>query len=199
MTTLGQLRNTYSYVHRDFNSTAYKLSTEKKKYQELVENTPNGKELYGQKAATLSIQYDAVQEKLEEYNSFISEYMSRWNQICEKVNAESNAEAEKDYYENLQKIMTVAIRMAHGDKVPASDEKKLMEYDPELYQTSKNAQMLARLKERKEYDTLWPDEEKKEYEDGMEVADSTETDLIGPEIFSASEVAATAIEGDVTE
>jgi len=193
MTTLGELRNTYSYVHRDFNYTAYKLAVQKRELEEKINNTPNGEELFGKQAAVVEIKYEAVQEKLEEYNSFIASYMETWNQIFEKTNAESNAEAMKDYYDNLQKIMTVAQRMSHGDKVPGSDEKKLMEFDNKLYMAAKNAQMLAQLKERKEYESLWEDDEKKEYADGMEVADNTETNLVGPEIFSAQEIMDAAV------
>jgi hypothetical protein len=53
---------------------------------------------------------------------------------------------------------------------------------------AKNAQMMARLKKRKEYDSLWTDEEKKEYEDPIEAADSTETELVGPDIVSVDSV-----------
>ena len=61
--------------------------------------------------------------------------------------------------------MTVARRLMHGDQVPMQDEKKLMEYDKDLYIMAKNAGMMARLEKRKKYDSLWEDEEKKEHED----------------------------------
>ena len=76
----------------------------------------------------------------------------------------------KDYGEEMGKIMTVARRIMHGDQVPMQDEKKLMEFDKDLYIMAKNAGMMAQLKERKKYDSLWEDEEKKEYEDPMEAA-----------------------------
>ncbi len=68
--------------------------------------------------------------------------------------------------------MTVARRIMHGDQVPMQDEKKLMEYDKDLYIMAKNAGMMARLEKRKKYDSLWEDEEKKEHEDPMEAADA---------------------------
>jgi hypothetical protein len=82
--------------------------------------------------------------------------------------------------------------MCHGDKVPATDEKKLMDYDNDLYQMAKTAQMMAQVKKRKEYKSLWEDEEKKEYEDPLEEADNTETDLVGPDIVSVDDVIAAA-------
>lgn len=38
----------------------------------------------------------------------------------------------------MNKIMLVARRIMHGDKVPAKDEKKLMEFDPKLYMMAKS-------------------------------------------------------------
>ena len=47
--------------------------------------------------------------------------------------AKQQGEAAKDYGEEMGKIMTVARRLMHGDQVPMQDEKKLMEYDKDLY------------------------------------------------------------------
>ena len=49
-------------------------------------------------------------------------------------------------------------RISSGDIVPASDERKLMEYDAELYQMAKMTGMMRRKNERKEYDTLLEEE-----------------------------------------
>lgn len=193
MTTLGELRHTYAEVHRDFNSTAYNLSVAKRELKERIESTPDGEKLWGKQSATLNIQYDAVKEKLDEYNSFIQEYMEQWDSIFNKTANENNSEAAKDYYDDLQKIITVARRMSKGDLVPASDEKKLMEYDDKLYMMAKNAQMLAELEKRKKHDSLWEDEEKKEYPDPIEEADNTPTDIQGPEIYTAEEVMSSAV------
>ena len=144
MTTLGELRNKFSAVHKQYNSTAFELS-----------------------------------KKLNET----------------KVSAKQNAEAEGDYYKEMGKILAVAMRMFHGDIVPGSDEKKLMEFDSDLYQMAKNAQMMAKLKERKKYDSLWDDEEKKELEDPIEAADAKETSLEAPEVVSVDEVIAKSTEG----
>lgn len=64
--------------------------------------------------------------------------------------------------------------MCAGDKVPYSDEKKLMEYDGEMYAKAKQAQMTmaAMKKHQKEYDSLW-DKEGGEY-NPEEAANNTE-------------------------
>jgi hypothetical protein len=199
--TLGELRTTYSSVHKEYNSTKYDLSVKLNEMKDRIANTPNGNELYGEQAATLLLQYNAVKDQQQVYDSFIQQFMQQWNAKLETTAAQQNAEASEDYAKEMGKIMTVAQRMCHGDKVPASDEKKLMEYDSDLYKIAKNAQMMAQLEKRKEYKSLWEDEENKEYEDPIEAADSTETDLVGPDVISVNDVmeSATASEPETPE
>ena len=47
--------------------------------------------------------------------------------------SKQQGEAMEEYSEDMIKIMEVARRIMKGAKVPASDEKKLMEYSMELY------------------------------------------------------------------
>lgn len=188
MTTLGDLRKTYSAVHKDFNSTKFNLAVQRNELNDKIKNTENGKQLWGEKAAILELQYNAVSEKQKEYDDFISQVMKLWDAKRQEVVSKQNADATEKQYEELQKIMTVAIRMCRGDIVPASDEKKLMEADADLYQMAKNAQMMAQNRDRKKYESLWEDEEKTEYEDPIEVADSVETTIQGPEVVSAESV-----------
>ncbi len=57
--------------------------------------------------------------------------------------------------------MEVARRIMKGAKVPASDEKKLMEYSMELYMAAKNMAVLNENKKKEEYDSLWDDEKRR--------------------------------------
>ena len=97
------------------------------------------------------------------------------------------------------KIFETARRIAKGAKVPAKDEKKVMDYSMELYMAAKNAAMLANMKKNKkkeEYDSLWDDEEEKsDNPDPREVADNS--DYVGPtpEIASADTVVESVSEG----
>lgn len=194
MTTLGELRNKYSAVHKEYNSKAYELSKKLNETKELIKRTPNGDELFGEQAAVLELQYNAVSEQKKIYDDFTRQFMEKWNAERELIATKQNTEAEKDYYKDMGKILAVAMRMFHGDIVPGSDEKKLMEFDSDLYQMAKNAQMMAKLKERKKYDSLWDDEEKKELEDPVEAADAKETSLEAPEVVSVDEVIAKSTE-----
>lgn len=65
----------------------------------------------------------------------------------------------KERADDMAKIMEIARRIADGDTVPQSDEKKLMEYSADLYQVAKASAMANRDKEHNEYDALFDDEE----------------------------------------
>ena len=82
----------------------------------------------------------------------------------------------------MNKIMLVARRIMHGDKVPAKDEKKLMEFDPKLYMMAKNAAAMLEIRKRKEHKSLWEDEEEKEQVSATEEANNTEAFADGPEV-----------------
>ncbi len=73
--------------------------------------------------------------------------------------SKQQGEVAKKVMDDMAKCLEIARRISAGDKVPAGDEKRLMEYSAELYQMAKNAAMLSRNKKRKEYDSLWEDED----------------------------------------
>jgi hypothetical protein len=150
--------------------------------------TDDGKGVNDDEAATLDLQYNAVAEKQDEYQDYVDQLMEQWESKFNSVAAKQQDEAAKDYSEEMGKIMTVARRIMHGDIVPAQDEKKLMEFDKDLYMMAKNAGMMARLEKRKKYKSLWDDEEKKEREDPMEAADAEEAFAAGPEVVSVESV-----------
>lgn len=60
----------------------------------------------------------------------------------------------------MAKIMEVARRIMRGAIVPASDEKKLMEYSEEIYQTAKSVGAMVRRQKKEKYDSLWGDEDR---------------------------------------
>ena len=79
-----------------------------------------------------------------------------------------NAASEK-YAKDQAKIMSVFRAMAKGDIVPASDEKKLMEYSSELYQSAKMAQAMALQAERREHKSQWDEKEEEAHRAKMKV------------------------------
>lgn len=120
---------------------------------------------FSEEAATLQLSIDRTQELFDKNQEVLGRLNEQYYSVWNAEVAKQQADAEEEMAAELSKIMTVARRMSHGDRVPATDERKLMEFDKDLYMAAKNAQMMAKLKERKEYDSLWDDEEeKKEYD-----------------------------------
>ena len=77
-----------------------------------------------------------------------------------KEQSESSKKAAKSA-KDTAKILEIARRIASGAKVPKTDEQKLMEYNFQLYLSAKETAMLNQGKEKKEYDKLFKDEDKK--------------------------------------
>lgn len=48
MTTLGELRNKFSAVHKQYNSTAFELSKKLNETKELIKRVPEGDKLFGE-------------------------------------------------------------------------------------------------------------------------------------------------------
>lgn len=101
-------------------------------------------------------------------------------------NSDKAAEAFKD----MAKIMEIARRISNGDIVPALDEKKLMEFDADLYQMAKAAALINADKEHKKYDSLY--EEKKDSDDreklrGLERESADNVDMGAVEDSSSTE------------
>ena len=95
----------------------------------------------------------------------------------------------EEYAIDMGKIMEVARRLMKGAIVPATDEKKLMEYSMELYQAAKNIGALAKEKEKEEYDSLWEEKEEQDMaEDPMETANNVEVFAEGPEIVEVEDI-----------
>ena len=195
---IGEARGRYGALLKSYNEEKFKLSQQRKQLDERINSTENGKELYGEEAATLELKYNAVKDKQDEYQKYMNDIMEQWQVQFDKVAAKQQARNAKEYGAELGKIMEVARRIIHGDTVPASDEKKLMEFDSDLYQMAKSAgEMAKRLNEkRKKYKSLWEDEEDKTYEDHMESADSKELDGCGPDVVSVQETMDAAVGGN---
>jgi len=72
---------------------------------------------------------------------------------------------ESNPMEEWSKLLEIANRIAKGDSVPPSDEKKLLEADPDLYLSAKSAAVLNADKKHKKHKALFEDEENGSVED----------------------------------
>ena len=193
---IDEARRLYSSQIKSYHEQQMVLAKQKKELEHKINMTPNGKSVYANEAAVLELSIKAVDEKQTEYKDYMEKLLEQWSATANMVSAEQQGDAMEEYAEDLGKIMEVARRIMKGDIVPASDEKKLMEHSMELYQAAKNIGAMVKQKEREEHDSLWKDEEKKEYEDPMEVANNTEAFAEGPEVVEVADTMASAVEAE---
>lgn len=191
---VGEARQIYSTQLREYNLQKNKLAKQREELNEKIKQTENGTMIFANEAATLELTYNAVAEKQDEYQEYMDKLMEQWNLKFNEVATKENVEAEKEGFEDLQKIMKVVQRMTKGDTVPPGDEKKVMDYDKDIYQMAKSAQMIAKMRKKgQEHDSLWEDDkEKREREDPMEAADGQEAFAGGPEVVSVEDTMAAA-------
>ena len=81
----------------------------------------------------------------------------------------------------MAKCLEIARRISRGDHVPAQDEKKLMDFNMDIYKMAKEMAAVNMDKDAKEWESLWGEEEEKEYEDPFEASQNAETNVEMPE------------------
>ena len=190
---IGEARQLYSSQIKSYREQHVALMNQKQKLEQKINATVDGKTVYANEAAILELTIKAVDEKQNEYKDYMEKLMEQWSATANMVSAEQQGEAMEEYTEELGKIMEVARRIMKGGVVPPNDEKKLMEFSMEMYQAAKNMGALAKQKEQEEHDSLWDEEEeKKVYDDPIEVADNAQAVAGAPEIVDVSDTMASA-------
>lgn len=186
---IEEARQLYSAQIKSYREQQAALAKQKQELEQKMRITPDGKNVFANEAAVLELTIQAVDEKQQEYRDYMEKLSEQWAATANMVSAEQQGDAMEEYVEDLAKIMEVARRIMKGGIVPPEDEKKLMEYSMELYQSAKNIGALA--KEREEYESLWEeDEEQTEYENPSEVADNAEVYAEGPEVVDVADTVA---------
>lgn len=187
---IAEARQVYNTQIKAYREQQVALSKQKQELEDKMNSMEDGKTIYANEAAILELTMKVVDEKQAEYKDYMEKILEQWTATANMVSAKQQGEAMEDYMEDLAKIMEVARRLMNGDIVPATDEKKLMEYSMEMYQAAKNIGAMVKQGEKEEYDSLWDEEEEKEYEDPMETADNTEAFAEGPEIVDVADTMA---------
>ena len=143
-------------------------------------------------AADAGREKEGVLLKREEAQKVKLDLSEAIQEALQKQAEERKKSSEKsgDALVDLGKVMEIARRIARGDKVPDRDEKKLMEYSEEMYQTAKGVGAIVRRQKREKHKSLWGDEEEKQYPDPREAAENAEAPGDGPAVVDASSVAA---------
>lgn len=140
-------------------------------------------EEYRKRAQELQDKIDSIKEQIDEHVKLRDQVIEMEVGIANAEVAKQQGEAMQDYGEEMAKCIEIARRIANGDKVPAQDEKKLMDFNMEVYMAAKNMAAMNIDKKHKDYDSLWGDEEEKgENPDPMEMAADSEINVEIPEL-----------------
>lgn len=176
---IGEAQQIYRQQVKEYREQRAVLSKQLQSVRSKMEHFQDKDGQFASEAATLELTIGALDEKEDEYQEYLDrladKYCAHWNATV----AEQQADAAEEYAVEMGKILEVARRIMKGATVPAADEKKLMEFSFEMYQTAKNIGAIARREKKEEYDSLWGDEEKKEYDDPGEVAENAQAPALG--------------------
>ena len=195
---IKEARQTYQAQIQAYQTQKNAIYKKQEALKKQMAETADGEELFADQAAILQLTYDALNDKESQYEDYMKQLNEQWTAIQEMESTKQQGDAAKKAGEDLGMLMEVARRLMKGAKVPGSDERKLMEFDSKLYQMAKSIGAMAKVRKRKEYKSLWEDEEKKDQTDPMEVADNSEAGS-GPEIVSAETTLAAAAGGAAAE
>ncbi len=171
---------TYRTQVQSYQTQKTAIAKKQNELKKKMETSADGSTLFGNEAAVLQLTYDALDKKQNEYANYLDQLSEQRFAIEELENTKQQGKAAEKAGKDLAKIMEVARRIMKGAKVPGSDERKLMEFDSKLYQMAKSIGAMAKQRKRKEYKSLWEDEEKQETQDPSEVADEAEAAGAGP-------------------
>lgn len=122
---------------------------------------------------TLDISEEGRQKQQQMQTDMQAQKMQMEMYIRQMQKGRENAEENSD---ELGKIMTIFRRIANGDIVPWSDEKKLMEYNSEMYQVAKNIAAMKENEDPEEYDSV--DKDKKDRKGGAVDADEAVEEIV---------------------
>ena len=131
-------------------------------------------------------QIDALSGQIKKNEKVLADLTDQEMGIANSVVAKQQGEAMKEYGEEMAKCLEIARRISRGDRVPAQDEKKLMEFNMDIYKMAKNMAAINMNQKHEDWDSLWGDEEEKEYEDPLEVAENAEANVEMPEDMGAA-------------
>lgn len=190
---IGEAQEIYREQVKAYRAQKSAVSKQLQTIRSRMEVSPEGQERYETEAATLELTLNALDEKQQEYQDYLEELSVQYSAYWNATVAEQQADAGAEYAAEMAKIMEVARRIMRGAIVPAADERKLMEFSEEMYQTAKSVGAMVQRRKKEKYDSLWEDEEKKEYDDPREVAENAEAASAGPEVVDVADTMAQAV------
>lgn len=142
---------------------------------------------YLQRFTELQERIDTLTDQIKKNEKSLDDVIEMEVGLANSEVAKQQGDAMEEAAEDMAKCLEIARRISKGDKVPAQDEKKLMDFNMEIYQIAKNMAVMNMNKKHKEWESLWEDEEEKqEYADPMETAADAEMNIAMPEGMDAT-------------
>lgn len=177
---LGLLRGQRSDFVKQQKENRQKMEEARKKSEEQGV-TFEFSEAYLEREKELQEKIDELSGQIKKDEKTLDELIEQEVGIFNSVASKQQADAMKEYGEEMAKCLEIARRISRGDKVPAQDEKKLMDFNMDIYKMAKEMAAMNMEGEHEEWDSLWGEEEEKEYEDPFEASQNAETDVEMPE------------------
>ncbi len=138
-------------------------------------------EAYLEREKELQENIDELSGQIKKDEKTLDDLINQEVGIFNSIVSEQQADAMKEYGEEMAKCLEIARRISRGDHVPAQDEKKLMDFNMDIYKMAKEMAAVNMDKDAKEWESLWGEEEEKEYEDPFEASQNAETNVEMPE------------------
>lgn len=163
-----------------------KLTQQRDEANKKIETT--GDKKWSDEAATLQLSIEDTEKECDKNQKVLDGLVEQYTNAINAEVARQQKDATKEIADDYAKIMTTIARMCKGDIVPASDERKVMDYDKKVYAMAKQMQqaMAMQKKKREKHDSLWDDDEKPQSYDPKGVAENTEVQGSLPEIPAES-------------
>ena len=138
-------------------------------------------EAYLEREKELQEKIDELSGQIKKDEKTLDDLINQEVGIFNSIVSEQQADAMKEYGEEMARCLEIARRISRGDHVPAQDEKKLMDFNMDIYKMAKEMAAVNMDKDAKEWESLWGEEEEKEYEDPFEASQNAETNVEMPE------------------
>lgn len=177
---LGLLRGQKSDFVKQREENRKKLEEARKKSEEQGV-TFEFSAAYLEREKELQEKIDELSRQIDKNEKTLDDLIEQETGIFNSMVAEQQGDAMKEYGENMAKCLEIARRISRGDRVPAQDEKKLMDFNMEIYQMAKEMAAMNMEGKHKDWESLWGEEEEKEYDDPFEASQNAETNVGMPE------------------
>ena len=168
---IGEAQKAYSARLQELSARRAELQRQHK------ENESAGRQ---QENEGVILELSSVEKQYQKASDFMSDFNAYRDMLRTMESAKRQKKTASKSASDMAKCLEIARRIARGDKVPAKDEKKLLEYNAKLYMTAKNMAVISLARKHKKHKSLWKDEEKEnvtEQKSVEETVDDMECDM----------------------